>query len=798
MAGEIQTITAAFEIARLTWKACVFLKRVKDADRALAEIYERATRLDQVLNGLTLALTSREQKGLAPRSTSDLESAERIRRCILASGKILREVERKVGGFENESASDNIALLERVKIACRHPGIVRLQTDLDARVQALQTELSILQLSDHAHTHETIGTNHQEVIEELLHLKEQLNSGNKLLYTLLREHRHLSKPRPSFSGPEHDQAIIDDNDADAEAIENLADCLHIAEELHERYTSEYAPDDRSIRFHRGILSEQGRNSPLIAATPVTEESGSIPLAGGSGSLTNLTLSDTHDEDEDDDVWPLEILNRHIDEYKERADNACDQGHYNQAEVNLQAAIKASETRERHYDVKFNDRVRLLEEVAICYQNQHRWAEAVSRMHQLLRDSSDELVQARQNHILASIYYDRHLNQNGPALANATEDIEFAEKHAKRAFIKRYAMYKADNLASKDLDRYYSCIQLFRSILETRGKTVEANDLATLLPADGISGASESLRRPSTTRAPTDILIIEDKPTQLISAIHAHDSDTVQSLLSDEEVDVEQLCPDGKTPLMHAVEIADETIVHKLLDRAVGADVNTTNKKGLTALHFAASAGSYDMVRCLLHHDADIEARDKRGETPLMKAVQNDQSIIVQILSDAGADLDTKNADEYSLLHYSIRLSRTDISKQLLDIHPELKDCVDKAGKTALHYCADLERVEQATALLTHSNHADVNAIDSFSRSPLYFAASKPPTERREAMVKLLVHHGGHVDESRPPPRYRDYAALRPRRISRHDSISTTGSIGTTSTGVTRLSRIFSGRMHMRS
>ena len=43
MAAEIQTISAAFDIARLAWEACVFLKKVKNADRTAAEVYERST-----------------------------------------------------------------------------------------------------------------------------------------------------------------------------------------------------------------------------------------------------------------------------------------------------------------------------------------------------------------------------------------------------------------------------------------------------------------------------------------------------------------------------------------------------------------------------------------------------------------------------------------------------------------------------------------------------------------------------------------------------------------------------------
>ena len=638
----------------------------------------------------------------------------------------------------------------------------------------------------------------------LSQLREQLTSGNELLSILYREHRQLSRAHQGANLDDVEQAVAEEEDADTGAIANLADCLHIGEELHERYTSEYDPDRHSLRHHQRVVLDYEMQSPLALATP-TEASESIPHAGGSGSLTDLTETDFFEEDEDEsDVWPLEILDGYIIASHERASKELEQGHYNQAEENLQSAIKYSEMRQRHYEIEFEDCIELHEEVAILYQKQHKWGEAVSKMHQLLRDSSDEFVQARQNQILASIYHDRHINKSGPALSNLTGDIENAERHAKKAFNKRFMLLKTNNPPAEELERHNSCTALLVRILETRGKIVEANELTKLLLPDSSSITTDSLRRRSTNRPSNDFVIVEDKHETLISAIRSEDSDLVQSLLNDEEVKIEQLCRQGKTPLMHAVEVSDETIVHKLLDPAVGADVSMANKRGLTALHLAASLGLHDMVRCLLHHDAEIEAKDKRGETAIMKAVQNDQGTIVQILSDAGADLDTKNVDEWSLLHYSIRLSKTNMINQLLDIHPELKDSVDQAGKTALHHCADLELVDQAAALLAHDNHVDVNAMDSVSRSPLYFAASKPPTSKRESMVQLLVDKGGRVDQSRPPPRYRDYAALKPfqlprraSKMTRHDSISTTGSIDTDATGVTKLSRIFSNRMHLR-
>ena len=115
----------------------------------------------------------------------------------------------------------------------------------------------------------------------------------------------------------------------------------------------------------------------------------------------------------------------------------------------------------------------------------------------LRDSTDELVVARQNQILASIYYDRHLNRSGPALSNVTDDIENAERHAKRAFNKRFKLSENDSLSNEELEKHILCIQLLIRILETLDKIPEADVLKDLLPSDGISIDTGRLTRKST-------------------------------------------------------------------------------------------------------------------------------------------------------------------------------------------------------------------------------------------------------------------------------------------------------------
>ena len=63
----------------------------------------------------------------------------------------------------------------------------------------------------------------------------------------------------------------------------------------------------------------------------------------------------------------------------------------------------------------------------------------------------------------------------------------------------------------------------------------------------------------------------------------------------------------------------------------------------TALHMACEKGHAEVAEYLLAHEADMEARDSLGNTPLHVATQHQQTQLVQILLDSGADPDSENS-----------------------------------------------------------------------------------------------------------------------------------------------------------
>jgi ankyrin repeat protein len=70
----------------------------------------------------------------------------------------------------------------------------------------------------------------------------------------------------------------------------------------------------------------------------------------------------------------------------------------------------------------------------------------------------------------------------------------------------------------------------------------------------------------------------------------------------------------------------------LLER--GAVVDTRDKRGLTSLHRAVEKGKIQVVRLLLEHGADVNARGESGRTPSQYTRQQD---ILELLSEYGAE-----------------------------------------------------------------------------------------------------------------------------------------------------------------
>jgi len=88
--------------------------------------------------------------------------------------------------------------------------------------------------------------------------------------------------------------------------------------------------------------------------------------------------------------------------------------------------------------------------------------------------------------------------------------------------------------------------------------------------------------------------------------------------------------------------------------AKGANVNARDKKGVTPLQIAANRGWIEGVEILVAKKADTDEANDAGETPLISAVHNHDTAMMKILLEGGADPDRadnsgRSARDYALL-----------------------------------------------------------------------------------------------------------------------------------------------------
>ncbi len=217
---------------------------------------------------------------------------------------------------------------------------------------------------------------------------------------------------------------------------------------------------------------------------------------------------------------------------------------------------------------------------------------------------------------------------------------------------------------------------------------QARDVGEFLPdAVGRLGVKHPLMSPAARvigapiSGPGATAIVPDH-FSLIEAIAVRDRKEVQTLAR--RAGVPNRLPDGRSPLVAAVDAGDVELVRTLLD--AGAQPNVKDGFGLTPLglaalyghhriavallgrgarpdakedngavplHHASSLGFDAIVGALLDAGADTEARDRPGHTPLINAIRNGRASTVKLLLDRGADPQLAGKDKLSPLYWAV-------------------------------------------------------------------------------------------------------------------------------------------------
>ncbi|XP_014270909.1 ankyrin repeat domain-containing protein 17 isoform X5 [Halyomorpha halys] len=141
---------------------------------------------------------------------------------------------------------------------------------------------------------------------------------------------------------------------------------------------------------------------------------------------------------------------------------------------------------------------------------------------------------------------------------------------------------------------------------------------------------------------------------------------VVSLLLDRRANVEHRAKTGLTPLMEAASGGYVEVGRVLLDK--GADVNAPPVPSSrdTALTIAADKGHCRFVELLLNRSAQVEVKNKKGNSPLWLAANGGHLAVVELLYNAGADIDSQDNRKVSCLMAAFRKGHVKVVKWMVN------------------------------------------------------------------------------------------------------------------------------------
>ncbi|MET0066170.1 MAG: ankyrin repeat domain-containing protein [Candidatus Thiodiazotropha sp.] len=182
-------------------------------------------------------------------------------------------------------------------------------------------------------------------------------------------------------------------------------------------------------------------------------------------------------------------------------------------------------------------------------------------------------------------------------------------------------------------------------------------------------------------------------------------------------------PEPTITLARAVSIGDLDQLERNL--FWGADPNQKNAAGLAPLHVAAQKDSLVMSRILVKNQADLEAQDAQGHTPLLKALISRNTIVADFLVKSGAQLDPDKA-----LHITAGLGSADrdVIDFLLKRGASL-DSLDEDGNTPLHIAILNDQRVVAKYLINRGARLDISNKAGLTPLALAIAQNKTDIEK---------------------------------------------------------------------
>ena len=277
------------------------------------------------------------------------------------------------------------------------------------------------------------------------------------------------------------------------------------------------------------------------------------------------------------------------------------------------------------------------------------------------------------------------------------------------------------------------------------------------------------------------------PPELFTAIKAGDLDQTKTILETNPKSANSKDEAGNTPLLLAASAGNKDLCEVLI--AGGAALEAQGQHG-TALHEAAIGNHKDIAELLINKRANVNAKDKSGNTPLYyastfgwggKRNKNDWDIARSLVSN-GAEVNMKSGSGDTPLHSAALYAPEEIVRLFIekgaDVNVKLSSPgwprKRNSGPAPLHNaCMRSDKNAEIVELIIDAG-AEINAKcyseQADGWTPLYFACLHENTEAVELLIAKRAKVNTISDMGNTPIHYAPNAEIAQLLIDNHANI----------------------------